>query len=63
MVSDSNVRPDQTLQDVLDLVEAHGHSTIAVTDNGQPNGKLLGVVTSATIAYPAWKPRSSYPAS
>ena len=46
VVSDSNVRPDQTLQDVLDLVEAHGHSTIAVTDNGQPNGKLLGVVTS-----------------
>ena len=45
VVSDSNVRPDQTLQDVLDLVEAHGHSTIAVTDDGRPNGRLLGVVT------------------
>ena len=45
VVSDSNVRPDQTLQDVLDLVEAHGHSTIAVTDDGKPNGRLLGVVT------------------
>ena len=46
VVSDSNVRPDQTLQDVLDLVEAHGHNTIAVTDDGKPNGRLLGVVTS-----------------
>ena len=46
VVSDSNVRPDQTLQDVLDLVEEHGHNTIAVTDDGKPNGRLLGVVTS-----------------
>ena len=46
VVSDSNVRPDDTLQDVLDLVEAHGHNTIAVTENGQSNGRLLGVVTS-----------------
>ncbi len=46
VVSDSNVRPDQTLQDVLDLVEEHGHNTIAVTDDGKPNGHLLGVVTS-----------------
>ncbi len=46
VVSDSNVRPDQTLQDVLDLVEEHGHNTIAVTENGQSNGRLLGVVTS-----------------
>ena len=46
VVSDSNVRPDQTLQDVLDLVELHGHSTIAVTEDGSSNGKLLGVVTS-----------------
>ena len=45
VVSDSNVRPEQTLQDVLDLVEAHGHSTIAVTDDGKANGRLLGVVT------------------
>ena len=45
VVSDSNVRPEQTLQDVLDLVEAHGHSTIAVTDDGKANGRLVGVVT------------------
>ena len=46
VVSDSNVRPDQTLRDVLDLKERYGHSTMAVTEDGKPNGKLLGVVTS-----------------
>ena len=46
VVSDSNVRPDQTLRDVLELVEEFGHSTIAVTENGRPDGRLLGVVTS-----------------
>ena len=46
VVSDSNVRPDDTLQTVLDLVEEHGHNTIAVTEDGSSNGKLLGVVTS-----------------
>ncbi len=44
--SDSNVRPDQTLADILALKERYGHSTVAVTEDGQPNGKLLGVVTS-----------------
>ncbi len=45
VVSDSNLKPDSTLAEVLELVEATGHSTMAVTDNGTPNGKLLGVVT------------------
>ena len=45
VVSDSNVRPDQTLADVLALVEEKGHSTIAVTEDGSANGKLLGIVT------------------
>ena len=45
VVSDSNVKPDQTLADVLALVEEYGHSTLAVTDDGTPNGKLLGIVT------------------
>lgn len=44
--SDSNLTPDATLKDVLDLVERNGHNTIAVTDDGLANGKLLGVVTS-----------------
>lgn len=43
--SDSNLKPDQTLSDVLALKASTGHSTIAVTDDGTPNGKLLGVVT------------------
>ena len=44
--SDSNLTPDATLKDVLDLVERNGHNTIAITDDGLANGKLLGVVTS-----------------
>lgn len=46
VVSDSNVKPDDTLQDVLRLKEKTGHSTMAVTDDGSPTGKLLGIVTS-----------------
>ena len=45
VTSDSNIRPDQTLAEVLELKEALGHSTIAVTDDGTSHGKLLGVVT------------------
>ena len=44
--SDSNLRPDATLQDVLDLKAAKGHSTIAITEDGTAKGKLLGIVTS-----------------
>lgn len=46
VVSDSNLRPDQTLQDILDLKSRSGHSTVAITDNGTAEGKLLGIVTS-----------------
>ncbi len=45
VVSDSNLTPENTLADVLALVEAKGHSTMAVTDDGTANGKLLGIVT------------------
>ncbi len=44
--SDSNVRPDDTLQDVLNLIEKTGHSTMAVTEDGSAHGKLLGVIAS-----------------
>lgn len=44
--SDSNIRPDQTLLDILALKEKTGHSTVAVTDDGTSNGKLIGIVTS-----------------
>ncbi|MBQ3519501.1 MAG: IMP dehydrogenase [Clostridia bacterium] len=46
VVSDSNLTPDHNLADVLSLFELTHHSTVAVTDNGEANGKLLGVVTS-----------------
>ena len=44
--SDSNLRPDQTLADVLALKEKKGHGTIAITDDGTSDGKILGLVTS-----------------
>ena len=44
--SDSNLGPDSCLRDVLALKERTGHSTIAVTEDGTPDGKLVGVVTS-----------------
>jgi IMP dehydrogenase len=43
--SDSNVRPDQTLADIIALKERQGHSTVAVTDDGTADGKILGLVT------------------
>ena len=46
VVSDSNLKIGSTLQDVVDLVEAKGHNTIAVTENGEASGKLLGLITS-----------------
>lgn len=46
VTSDSNIRPDATLSDILALKEKTGHSTVAVTEDGTANGKLLGIVTS-----------------
>ena len=46
VVSDSNISPDATLRDILALKEKTGHSTVAVTSGGKPNGKLVGLVTS-----------------
>jgi len=46
VISRSNLTPENTLQDVLDLRAKNGHSTVAITDDGTPNGKLLGIVTS-----------------
>jgi len=44
--SDSNIKPEHTLADVLKIKEKTGHSTVAVTEDGTSNGKLLGLVTS-----------------
>ncbi len=46
VTSDSNLTPDNTLADVLELRERMGHRTVAITHDGTPNGKLLGLVTS-----------------
>ncbi len=46
VTSDSNIKPGQTLADILKIKEETGHSTVAVTDDGTSRGKLLGLVTS-----------------
>ncbi len=46
VTSDSNLSPDATLADVLALKERTGHSTVAVTEDGTGDGKLVGIVTS-----------------
>ncbi len=46
VTSDANIRPDQTLADLLALKERTGHSTTAVTEDGTAEGKMLGLVTS-----------------
>ncbi len=44
--SDSNVCPDALLSDIIDLKARTGHSTVAVTEDGTPEGRLVGIVTS-----------------
>ena len=46
VVSASNLTPENTLADVLALKESNGFSTVAITEDGSANGKLLGIVTS-----------------
>ena len=45
VTSDSNLSPDATLADIIALKERTGHSTVAVTEDGTPNGRLVGIVT------------------
>ena len=45
VLSGSNVTPESTMADVVALKEQNGYSTVAVTDDGTPNGKLMGIVT------------------
>lgn len=44
--SRANITPEHTLKDILALKEKTGYSTVGVTDDGTPSGKLLGIVTS-----------------
>jgi IMP dehydrogenase len=46
VTSTLNLRPDQTIRDVVAQIERTGHSTIPITDDGSANGKLLGILTS-----------------
>lgn len=46
VVSQSNLTPEANLKDVLLLKEESGHTTVAITEDGSPTGKLLGIVTS-----------------
>ncbi|MBN1185025.1 MAG: IMP dehydrogenase [Bacteroidales bacterium] len=46
VVSDANLTPENTLEDVIELKEKTGFSTIAITHDGSPGGKLLGMITS-----------------
>ena len=43
--SDTNIRPEQTLTELVEAIERTGHSTVAVTEDGTANGKLLGIIT------------------
>ena len=45
VISDSNVKEDATLKEVLELTEQTGHSTVMITEDGTENGKFLGLVT------------------
>ncbi|MCX6713634.1 MAG: IMP dehydrogenase, partial [Candidatus Vogelbacteria bacterium] len=46
VVSDSNLKPTQTINEALELKEKTGHTTMAITVDGTPNGRLLGILTS-----------------
>ena len=45
VISDSNVKPTATLNEVIELTKRTGHSTVMITDDGTENGKFLGLVT------------------
>lgn len=45
VISDANLTPEHTLQDVMVLKEKTGFSTVGITDDGTSNGVLLGMVT------------------
>jgi len=43
--SDTNIRPDATLKELVSKIETTGHSTVAVTENGEADGRLVGIIT------------------
>jgi IMP dehydrogenase len=45
VLSDSNIKTGDKLSTIIALKKKTGHSTMAVTSDGTPNGILLGIVT------------------
>lgn len=56
--SDSNITPDTTLEEILALKKVTGHSTMAVTEDGSPTGKLVGIVTSRDYRISRMSPKT-----
>lgn len=46
VISDANLTPEHTLKDVIEMKERTGHSTMAITEDGSPATRLMGIVTS-----------------
>lgn len=46
VISDANLSPDKVMSDVFFIKKKTGHGTIAITEDGTSNGKLLGIITS-----------------
>ena len=45
VVSDSNLKCDSTIEDVVRLTQETGHSTIPITEDGSSSGELFGLIT------------------
>jgi IMP dehydrogenase len=45
VISDCNITPEQTISDMMVVKGKKGHATFGVTENGKPDGKLLGILT------------------
>ncbi|MEU4805024.1 IMP dehydrogenase [Actinosynnema sp. NPDC023587] len=45
VVSDTTVRPTDALRHLVGLMKATGHNTAAVTEDGSPHGRFVGLVT------------------
>ena len=59
--STSNLTPENTLQDVLDLKEKNGHSTVAITHDGTANGTVTRHNMFAATACPGKYLQSKFP--
>jgi IMP dehydrogenase len=45
VLSDSNVKPQTPLSDVIALMKRTGHSTVPVTEDGSSTGRFIGLLT------------------